>query len=72
MYAKQLKDELLKILDKMNKLEQQDIKANDIAASGDKTFIRVHWVYAENAKNNPNLKKVCTWSNGDEGYVAVK
>lgn len=72
MYAKEVKAILSNALETISKLEASDVKANDIASKGDNTFIRVHWMYAENARRNPTLKRVCTWSNGDEGYVAVK
>jgi len=33
------------------------------------TIIRVHWMYAKEAAKHPHLKRVCTWSNGDQGYI---
>ena len=34
-----------------------------------KGLIRVDWQYARNGFINPTLKHVCTWANGDEGFV---
>ena len=36
------------------------------------TLIRVNWMYADEAHKNPGLKQVCTWSDGDEGFVRVE
>ena len=33
------------------------------------TLIRVDWRYAKAAFASPVLRRVCTWSNGDEGFV---
>ena len=36
------------------------------------TLIRVNWQYASVAFKRPELKHVCTWSDGDEGFVFRK
>lgn len=36
------------------------------------TLIRIDWQYAGVAFNRPELKHVCTWPNGDEGFVFVR
>ena len=33
------------------------------------SLIRVNWQFARAASRFPNLKHVCTWPNGDEGFV---
>lgn len=33
------------------------------------SLIRVNWQYASVAFKRPELKHVCTWSDGDEGFV---
>lgn len=37
-----------------------------------KNLIRIHWQYADVAFNHPGLKHVCTWSDGDEGFILLK
>jgi hypothetical protein len=32
-------------------------------------LIRVDWQYVDVAFKHPHLKHVCTWSNGDEGFI---
>lgn len=36
------------------------------------TLIRIDWQYADAAFNRPELKHVCTWPDGDEGFVFVR
>lgn len=43
--------------------------ANEAREKYGDNLIRIHWAYAGSAFNNPNVKHVCTWSNGDEGFI---
>lgn len=36
------------------------------------SLIRVNWEYADAAFKNPALRHVCTWADGDEGFVAAQ
>ena len=47
----------------------RDKSIDDIIHEYGETIIRVHWSFVENARKNPHLEQVCTWSNGDEGFI---
>jgi len=54
--------------------DQHEEPSNDPEAMRKKygaTLIRVNWMYAATARKHPGLKQVCTWSNGDEGFISV-
>ena len=49
------------------KIKQDEVeKAEEIFGND---LVRVHYKYVDNARNCPLLEKVCTWSNGDEGFI---
>lgn len=50
---------------------QKDIEteAAECAGKYGPGLIRVHWQYANNAFQNAHLRHVCTWADGDEGFV---
>ena len=46
-------------------------EALDMKSKYGDSIIRIHWMYADNARKNQTLKRVCIWPNGDEGYVSL-
>lgn len=63
--------ELTDVIEKHRGDVRADKSYESVAERFGDSIIRVHWQYAPNARQNPNLKKVCVWSDGDEGFVAI-
>lgn len=44
-------------------------ETREARAKHGESLIRVDWKYADVASKRPELQHVCTWPDGDEGYV---
>ena len=64
-YAKLLEDRAADIRERAKTFMDVDAARTKYGA----TLIRVNWQYADIAFNRPEMRHVCTWSNGDEGFV---
>jgi hypothetical protein len=67
-YATALEERAAAIRERTGTLADVDAARRKYGA----TLIRVEWQYADVACTRPELRRVCTWSNGDEGYVFVE
>lgn len=66
-YADLLDDRASAIRERTGTLSDVDTARRQFGPS----LVRISWMYADVAFQRPELKHVCTWSNGDEGFVFV-
>lgn len=64
-YARLLEDRASAIRERTSTLSDVDTARRKYGPS----LIRINWQYADVAFTRTELKRVCTWSNGDEGFV---
>lgn len=62
-------NELQALVDRVKQVPVEPIAARKKYGA---SLIRVNWQYAGVAFKRPELKHVCTWSDGDEGFVFRK
>lgn len=66
-YADLLNDRAVAIRERSGTLSDVDTARRQFGPS----LVRISWMYADVAFTRRELKHVCTWSNGDEGFVFV-
>ncbi len=64
-------EKIAHLLEEVTRIYEDDTNFKETVSKYGDSIIRIHWMYADNARKNQTLKRVCIWPNGDEGYVSL-